>query len=88
MVVTTTIYVICSYYSNVYRLIGDNYGLNSTGVLLETTFGMIMFILLLIALDRRVKTRTRRNITKIRVFPLLDRIHESIGSVMDHKIPE
>lgn len=60
MIMTMVVYITYSYYSNVYRLIGDNYGLNGTGVLLETTFGMIMFILLLIALDRRVTSRIRR----------------------------
>lgn len=85
---TTIVYVTYSYYSNVYHLIGDNYGLNSSGVLLETTFGMIIFILLLIALDRRVnfdlnETKKRDEIVCWFFSMISDRIYEPIGSFMD-----
>ena len=56
MIITVTIYVFYSYYSNLYNLIADNYGLTSRLLLLETTFEVMFFILLLIALDRRVRT--------------------------------
>ena len=54
MIVTVSIYVCYSYYSNTYSLIADNYGLTSNSLLIETTLEVIFFILLLIALDRRV----------------------------------
>lgn len=56
MIITVTIYVFYSYYSNLYNLIADNYGLTSRLLLLETTFEVMFFILLLIALDRRVRS--------------------------------
>jgi hypothetical protein len=54
MIITVAIYVFYSYYSNIYTIIAENYGLSSSSLLLETTFEVIFFILLLIALDRRV----------------------------------
>lgn len=57
MIITVTIYVFYSYYANHYNIIADNYGLTSRLLLLETTFEVIFFILLLIALDRRVRTK-------------------------------
>ena len=55
MILTVTIYVFYSYQSNLYNLIADNYGLTSNLLLFQTTSEVIFFILLLIALDRRVK---------------------------------
>lgn len=55
MIVTMTIYVFYSYYSNLYNMITDDYGLTSSVLLFETTFEVMFFILLLIALDRRVR---------------------------------
>jgi hypothetical protein len=54
MIITVIIYVCYSYYTNIYGIIADNYGLKSSLLLYETTFEVIFFILLLIALDRRV----------------------------------
>jgi glycogen synthase len=54
MITAVTIYVSYSYYSNIYSTIADNYHLSSNLLLLQTTFEVIFFILLLIALDRRV----------------------------------
>jgi len=54
MIITVTIYVFYSYYTNIYSIIADNYGLKSSLLLYETTFEVFFFILLLIALDRRV----------------------------------
>ena len=58
MIIAVTSYVIYSYYSNVYNLIADNYGLKSSLLLIQTTIEVIFFILLLIALDRRVSIQT------------------------------
>ncbi|CAF4915942.1 unnamed protein product, partial [Rotaria sp. Silwood1] len=53
MILIVTIYVFYSYYSNIYNIIADNYGMASSTILIETTFEVIFFILLLIGLDRR-----------------------------------
>lgn len=63
MIITVAIYVFYSYYTNVYSIIAENYGLKSSLLLIETTFQVIFFILLLIALDRRV------NIFFSKIFP-------------------
>jgi hypothetical protein len=55
MIITVSIYVFYSYHSNIYNIIAENYGIKSSFLLLETTFQVMVFILLLIALDRRVK---------------------------------
>ena len=54
MLVTVAVYVSYSYYSNIYHIIADNYGLTSSLLLIQTTFEVMFFILLLIGLDRRV----------------------------------
>jgi hypothetical protein len=54
MIIVVTIYVFYSYYSNIYDIIAGDYGLTSSLLLFETTVEVIFFILLLIALDRRV----------------------------------
>ena len=41
-------------YFNFYTIIANNYGLTSSLLLIETTLEVMFFILLLIALDRRV----------------------------------
>jgi len=60
MILTVTVYVIYSYYSNIYNLIANHYGLTSSLLLYQTTCGVIFFILLLIALDRRVSDRRNK----------------------------
>lgn len=55
MITIVTIYVIYSYYFNVYTAIANSNGLTSNLLLIQTTFEVFFFILLLIGLDRRVK---------------------------------
>ncbi|CAF3556297.1 unnamed protein product, partial [Rotaria sp. Silwood2] len=55
MIIIVTIFVFYSYYSNIYNIIANNYGIASSTILIETTFEVIFFILLLIGLDRRVQ---------------------------------
>ncbi|CAF0766132.1 unnamed protein product [Rotaria sordida] len=59
MIIIVTIYVFYSYYSNIYNIIAQNYGISSNIILIETTFEIIFFILLLIALDRRFEYMSR-----------------------------
>ena len=54
MIILVTVYIFYSYYSNLYNIIAINSGLSSSLILIETTFEVIFFILLLIGLDRRV----------------------------------
>lgn len=54
MIAIVTIYVIYSYYFNVYNIIATNYELKSSLLLIQTTLEVLFFILLLIGLDRRV----------------------------------
>ncbi len=54
MIIVVIIYVFYSDYSNIYGIIASNYGLTSSLLLIETTLEVMFFILLLIALDRRV----------------------------------
>ena len=56
MIVLVTIYVFYSFHTKIYSTIAENYGLTSSLLLLETTLEVSFFILLLIALDRRVYT--------------------------------
>ncbi|UJR31678.1 hypothetical protein I4U23_019159 [Adineta vaga] len=59
MITVVTIYVFYSAYTKIYSTIADNYGLPSSLLLLETTLEVIFFILLLIALDRRIEYMSR-----------------------------
>jgi len=57
MITTVAIYVFYSHYFNIYNLIAGKYGLTSSLLLIQTTLEVFFFILLLIGLDRRVKTK-------------------------------
>lgn len=54
MIVTAAIYVFYSHYFHVYNIIAHSNGLSSNLLLIQTTFEVFFFILLLIGLDRRV----------------------------------
>ncbi|CAF3997422.1 unnamed protein product [Rotaria sp. Silwood2] len=59
MIITATIYVFYSHYFNVYNIIASSYGLTSNLLLIQTTFEVFFFILLLIGLDRRIEYMSR-----------------------------
>ncbi|CAF1049009.1 unnamed protein product [Adineta ricciae] len=59
MIALVTIYVFYSFHTKIYRTIAENYGLTSSLLLLETTLEVSFFILLLIALDRRIEYMSR-----------------------------
>ena len=74
MILTVTIYVLYSYYTNIYSMAADNYGLRSGTLLVETAFQLIFFVLLLVGLDRRVNSSASHSIG--RRSRSLDRVHE------------
>ena len=84
MILTVTIYVSYSYYTNIYSMAADNYGLRSSTLLVETLFQLIFFILLLVGLDRRVNSSA--SLTTGRRSRSLDRIHEPTRSRLGNEI--
>ncbi|UJR14998.1 hypothetical protein I4U23_001975 [Adineta vaga] len=59
MIATVSFYVFYSHYFGVYDMVAETYGLTSTSLLIQTTFEVIFFILLLIGLDRRIEYMSR-----------------------------
>ncbi|CAF1618823.1 unnamed protein product [Rotaria magnacalcarata] len=59
MIVTAAIYVFYSHYFHVYNIIAHSNGLTSNLLLIQTTFEVFFFILLLIGLDRRIEYMSR-----------------------------
>ncbi|CAF1359093.1 unnamed protein product, partial [Rotaria sordida] len=59
MIVTATIYIFYSHYFNFYYIISNRYDLTSNLLLIQTTFEIFFFILLLIGLDRRIEYMSR-----------------------------
>ncbi|CAF3639373.1 unnamed protein product [Rotaria sp. Silwood1] len=59
MIVTAIIYVLYSHYFDVYNIIAQKNDLKSNLLLIQTTFEVFFFILLLIGLDRRIEYMSR-----------------------------
>ncbi|CAF0966600.1 unnamed protein product [Adineta ricciae] len=59
MIATVTFYVFYSYYFDVYDTIATHSDLTSTTLIIQTTFEVFFFILLLIGLDRRIEYMSR-----------------------------
>jgi len=59
MIVTAVMYVFYSHYFHIYDTIGAKYDLTRSSLIIQTTFEVFFFILLLIGLDRRVKRKRR-----------------------------